>query len=101
LNAFPGQSSKSQNPHNSDTDSEHNPALSNACEKPSPSPQDNSIATSEQVQDNVSHPNHAIFMHSKRYNDLPDFQLVVETWEELPEAIRTGIVAMVKAAKRT
>jgi hypothetical protein len=28
----------------------------------------------------------------------PDLALVVERWEALPEAVRAGIVAMVKAA---
>ncbi len=30
----------------------------------------------------------------------PDLAAVVETWADLPEAVRVGIVAMVKAAKR-
>ena len=30
----------------------------------------------------------------------PDLAAVVAAWPELPEAIRTGIVAMVKAAER-
>jgi len=30
----------------------------------------------------------------------PDLAAVVEAWPELPEAIRTGIVAMVKATER-
>ena len=30
----------------------------------------------------------------------PDLAAVVEAWSELPEAVRAGIVAMVKAAKR-
>jgi hypothetical protein len=28
----------------------------------------------------------------------PDLALVVERWEQLPEAVRAGIVAMVKAS---
>ncbi len=32
--------------------------------------------------------------------DDPGLAAVVEAWPELPEAIRTGIVAMVKAAER-
>jgi hypothetical protein len=30
--------------------------------------------------------------------EAPDLALVVERWEALPEAVRAGIVAMVKAA---
>jgi hypothetical protein len=30
--------------------------------------------------------------------ESPDLALVVERWGSLPEAVRTGIVAMVKAA---
>jgi hypothetical protein len=30
--------------------------------------------------------------------DVPDLAAVVDAWPELPEAIRAGIVAMVKAA---
>jgi len=30
--------------------------------------------------------------------DSPDLALVVEAWPELPEAVRAGILAMVKAA---
>jgi hypothetical protein len=29
----------------------------------------------------------------------PDLALIVERWESLPEALRAGIVAMVKAAE--
>jgi hypothetical protein len=29
---------------------------------------------------------------------LPDLALLVERWDEIPEAIRAGMVAMVKAA---
>jgi hypothetical protein len=28
----------------------------------------------------------------------PDFQVVANAWDRLPEAVRAGIVAMVKAA---
>ena len=31
--------------------------------------------------------------------DYPDLAAVVAAWPELPDAIRTGIVAMVKAAR--
>ncbi len=31
----------------------------------------------------------------------PDLALLVECWDELPEAVRAGIVAMVKAAGAT
>ena len=31
----------------------------------------------------------------------PDLAAVVDAWPRLPEALRTGIVAMVKAAKRS
>jgi hypothetical protein len=30
----------------------------------------------------------------------PDLALVVESWEELPEALRAGILAMVEASGR-
>ena len=30
----------------------------------------------------------------------PDLQQVIDAWADLPEAVRTGIVAMVKAAGR-
>jgi hypothetical protein len=30
----------------------------------------------------------------------PDLALVVERWPDLPEAVRAGIVAMVKAARK-
>ena len=36
----------------------------------------------------------------KNYVTLPpDLQAVVDTWDSLPEAVKAGIVAMVKAAK--
>jgi hypothetical protein len=31
--------------------------------------------------------------------ELPDLALIVDTWATLPEAIRAGILAMVKAAR--
>ena len=31
----------------------------------------------------------------------PDLQAIIERWPELPEAVRTSIVAMVRAAKKT
>ena len=37
--------------------------------------------------------------HLPRGSDDPDLAIVVERWADLPEAIRTGIVAMVKAAR--
>jgi hypothetical protein len=31
--------------------------------------------------------------------DDPDFQTIAEAWDRLPEAVRAGIVAMVKATQ--
>jgi hypothetical protein len=85
--------------HNLNTCSEHNDALSNACEEEPTSPKDESITTSEHSINVVLHGKNANSMHSNRYIISTDLQLVAEAWEKLPEAIRTGIVAMVKAAK--
>jgi hypothetical protein len=37
-------------------------------------------------------------IHDTRQSD-PDLAVVVAAWRELPEAIKAGILAMVKAAK--
>jgi hypothetical protein len=40
----------------------------------------------------------APYMESTHQNLSPDLQSVVDVWDRLPEAVRAGIVAMVKAS---
>ena len=60
------------------------------------------IATpSEYLGDTSAHEKNVLFMHSSETGTLPDdLQAVVEAWNELPEAIRAGITAMVKTATK-
>ena len=45
-----------------------------------------------------SRPGYATESATRSLNDDPDLAVVVAAWPELPETIRAGIVAMVKAA---
>ena len=58
-------------------------------------------AASGQVEPKISHKSYAAIMPGvETQSQLPqDLRQVVEGWDALPEAVKAGIVAMVKAAR--
>ena len=57
-------------------------------------------ALPEQNPDRSTHPKCVPSVHLDRPGMPGDLALVVEAWDGLPEAIRAGILAMVKAARK-
>ena len=79
------------------------PIHTRANDKQINSLQHSDSSVKEHGQTSAEHENNAI-LHAKcvtcvQQNVPDDLREVVEVWAHLPEAIRTGIVAMVKAAQ--
>jgi hypothetical protein len=65
-----------------------------------PSPVDRSdISRSKERNPDLRHVSSALTAHGPRAEiDDPDLPAIVAAWDRLPETVRAGIVAMVKAA---
>ena len=63
---------------------------------PKPTPKSNQLPAKQEVTDSVD----SITAKSlaKILQNCPDLNLIVEAWPDLPEAVKVGIAAMVKAA---
>jgi hypothetical protein len=54
---------------------------------------------SEHEKDNTLHQKCALCVHQNQSNSLDDLTKVIDAWDDLPEVVKTGILAMVDATQ--